>query len=79
MEENVPKVDSEPFTYTVEEAAKMLRISRTKAYSAARTGELPVMRIGKRILILGIQFRKLLRGERWAVWDSSIVSSRGLT
>lgn len=37
--------------FTVIEAAKILRISRTSAYEAARTGQIPTVRIGKRILV----------------------------
>jgi excisionase family DNA binding protein len=38
-------------TCTVEEAAKMLGISRVSAYQAAKSGELPTIKIGKRILV----------------------------
>ena len=37
--------------YTVEEAGKLLGIGRSAAYEAARTGELPVIRIGRRWLV----------------------------
>jgi excisionase family DNA binding protein len=36
---------------TVDEAAKMLRISRATAYEAVRQGEIPVVRYGRRILV----------------------------
>ena len=36
-----------PAVLTVEEAAKVLRIGRTAAYAAARSGELPVIRVGR--------------------------------
>jgi excisionase family DNA binding protein len=38
-------------TLTVEEAAKLLGISRGSAYEAARVGDLPVLRIGRRYLV----------------------------
>ena len=38
-------------TLTVEETARLLRISRNSAYEAARTGEIPTIRIGKRVLV----------------------------
>ena len=38
-------------TVTVDEAAKLLGIGRTLAYEAARIGDLPTIRIGRRILI----------------------------
>ncbi len=41
----------ESLVLTVEEAAKLLRVSRGSAYEAVRTGELPSIRVGRRILI----------------------------
>lgn len=41
----------EPVVLTVEEAAELLRISRGSAYEAVRTGEIPSIRIGRRIII----------------------------
>ena len=38
-------------TYSVEEAAELLGISRNSAYEAVRKGELPTVRLGRRILI----------------------------
>lgn len=38
-------------TVTVEEAAEMLGVSRNSAYVAVRSGELPSVRIGKRIVV----------------------------
>ena len=37
--------------FTVEETAEVLRISRGSAYEAVRTGQIPSVRIGRRILI----------------------------
>ena len=37
--------------FTVEEAASLLGISRSFAYEAIQRGEIPSMRIGKRILV----------------------------
>ena len=41
----------ERLIYSVEEAAKLLGIGRSAAYEAARTGEIPVIRIGRRLLV----------------------------
>ena len=41
----------ERLVYTVEEAGKLLGIGRSAAYEAARSGELPVIRIGRRWLV----------------------------
>ena len=38
-------------TYTVTEAATVLGISRTSAYERVRAGELPALRLGRRIVI----------------------------
>ncbi len=38
-------------TYSVTEAGKILGIGRSAAYEAARRGELPVVRIGRRLLV----------------------------
>ena len=45
------KEKTERKTMTVPEAAKVLGIGLGIAYEAARTGELPTIRIGKRILV----------------------------
>ena len=42
---------AERLTYSVEEAARLLGISRNSAYEAVRRGEIPTIRIGRRILI----------------------------
>ena len=41
----------ERLTYTLTEAARRLGISRALAYEAAHRGELPVCRIGRRLLV----------------------------
>jgi excisionase family DNA binding protein len=41
----------EPLVFTVDEAAKLLRVGRKQAYEAVAGGEIPSFRIGKRILI----------------------------
>ena len=38
-------------TFTVPEAAKALGIGGAAAYEGARTGQIPTIRIGKRILV----------------------------
>ncbi len=49
---SVPKhTDLECAMLTVEQAAKRLGISRGLAYEAARRGDIPAVRIGKRLLV----------------------------
>lgn len=38
-------------TMTVQEAAKKLGIGRNQGYDAARRGEIPTIKIGKRLLV----------------------------
>lgn len=47
-------------TITVEEAAQVLGISRNSAYEAAHSGELPVVRLGRRLLVPTARLLKLL-------------------
>jgi len=42
---------NERLIYTVEKAGRLLGIGRSAAYEAARSGELPVIRIGRRLLV----------------------------
>lgn len=48
---------------TVEEAALILRISRPSAYEAVRTGQIPSVRVGRRILIPRARLDAWLAGE----------------
>jgi excisionase family DNA binding protein len=41
----------EPATLTVPEAGRLLGVSRNTAYAAAARGDLPVVRVGRRVLI----------------------------
>jgi len=47
-------------TYTLSEAASRLGISRALAYEAAQRGELPVCRIGRRVLVPRVALLRLL-------------------
>lgn len=44
-------MDDHHLVLTVEEAAKALRISRGLAYELVRRGQLPALRLGRRIVI----------------------------
>ena len=43
--------DKTRLTYTVAEAAALLGISRGSGYEAAKSGQLPVLKIGGRLLV----------------------------
>jgi excisionase family DNA binding protein len=45
---------------TVEEAALMLRISRQSAYQAVHTGEIPTVKIGRRMLVPRVALERML-------------------
>ena len=56
-------VADERLTYSVKEAAKLLGLSRNSAYQACLIGEIPHLKIGKRILIPKVQLEQLLHGS----------------
>ena len=49
-------------TCTVPEAGKILGIGRNAAYEAARIGELPTIRFGRRIVVPKAALKRLLEG-----------------
>jgi excisionase family DNA binding protein len=52
--------DIDTLTMTVEEAGKLLGIGRSSAYGAIRRGELPFLKIGRRVLVpRSALFRKI--------------------
>lgn len=60
---------SEPLvraTLTVEEAAVILGISRAFAYEAVARGEIPCIRIGRRILVPRVALERLL-ASAWSI------------
>ena len=50
-------------TISVEQAAKILKIGRNQAYEAARNGQIPTLKIGKRLLVLNEPLQRMLAGE----------------
>ena len=54
--------DDECRTTTVPKAAKALGIGRNQGYEAARRGEIPTIKIGKRILMPTAALERLLQG-----------------
>lgn len=50
-------------TMTVEDAARELGISRGTAYECARTGQIPTIRLGRRLLVPRARLEAMLRGE----------------
>ena len=58
--ETIPTKPVQRLTLTVEEAASTLGISRATAYEAVSRGEIPCIRIGRRILIPKVALDRLL-------------------
>ena len=54
------RMERESLTLTVTECAKLLGIGRNSAYEAVRNGEIPVIRIGKRLLVPRQALEKML-------------------
>ena len=54
--------DPERRTLTIPEAAKTLGIGRNQAYEAAKRGEIPTIKVGKRILVPVAALERKLRG-----------------
>jgi excisionase family DNA binding protein len=42
---------NECLTYTVEEAGRLLGVGRATAYSGVRSGDIPSLRIGRRVVV----------------------------
>lgn len=49
-----------PPTITVERAAEVLGISRSSAYRAATNGQLPTIKVGRRLLVPSARLMQLL-------------------
>jgi excisionase family DNA binding protein len=50
-------------TYKIEEAGKLLGIGRNQAYEAAKRGDFPTIKIGKRLLVPKAALDRMLAGE----------------
>ena len=55
--------NTERLTMTVEQAGEALGISRATAYMLARTGGIPTIRLGRRLVVPKIQFERMLEGR----------------
>jgi len=51
-------------TLTVEETAKVLGLGRNTAYGLVRSGEIPSLRLGKRILVPVVALQRKLEGGK---------------
>jgi excisionase family DNA binding protein len=55
------RIDS--LTLTIPQAARLLGISISKAYEAARMGQLPTIRVGTRVLVSRRRLEELVDGQ----------------
>jgi excisionase family DNA binding protein len=55
--------NSQPDVLTVEEVRKRLRLGRNAMYDAISNGQVPSIRLGRRILIPRVALEAMLRGE----------------
>jgi excisionase family DNA binding protein len=60
--EQVEEILSYP-TCLVEEAASVLGVGRGHAYKAVKTGELPVIRLGRRVLVRTDTLRRMIADQ----------------
>jgi excisionase family DNA binding protein len=56
-------MSTERKTTTIEEAAQVLGISRNSAYTAAKRGEIPTIKIGQLLLVPKAALDKMLSGS----------------
>lgn len=50
-------------TMSVPEAGRLLGLSRNSAYDAARRGEIPVLRFGRKLRVPRVALERLLSGK----------------
>lgn len=55
--------NKDKLTLTVVEAAGVLGLSRYAAYAAVKNGQLPVLKIGKRLLVPKAQLMRMIEGN----------------
>jgi len=57
-------MDAVKLTYSVSEAAQAIGLGRNSTYEAIARGEIPAVRIGKRILVPRIALEQMLSGNQ---------------
>jgi excisionase family DNA binding protein len=58
------EMSTERKTMTIEDAAQVLGISRNSAYTAAKRGEIPTIKIGRLLLVPTAALDRLVAGEQ---------------
>jgi len=57
-----PASADERLVYTIPEAGRLLGLSRNGSYAAAKRGDIPTMRIGRRLLVPKLPLHRLIEG-----------------
>jgi excisionase family DNA binding protein len=60
-------VDEDELTISVPEAGRLLGLGRNASYDAARRGELPVLRFGRKLRVPIVAFERLLADTKPSV------------
>ena len=60
FKKGLERMDNSKKVYTVNEVAKMLGVSRGTAYECVKTGELPHIKLGRRIVVPIAAFEEFL-------------------
>ena len=66
MTAHIPTIDTRQLTYTVDEVAYLLNISRNAAYEHVRGGVIPAERLGRSWRISRKRFQAWLDGQKEA-------------
>lgn len=64
-----------PLTLTVEQAAKVLGIGRSTAYELVHTGDIPSLRLGRRLVVPVGKIASRLGIDHEAVWHAITVEA----
>jgi excisionase family DNA binding protein len=57
-------LDGERLTYSLSEVGRLLGLGRNSVYAAVKNGELPTLRIGRRLLVPKAKLDRLLTGTK---------------
>jgi excisionase family DNA binding protein len=60
MEQTKKPDDEKCLVYSVPEAGRLLGLNRSKAYAAARSGEIPTLRFGKILRVPAVRLHRMI-------------------
>ena len=62
VQRNIEPKPVEPDVVTIEEAGRRLGIGRSLAYQLARSGDIPTLRLGRRLVVPRKRLERMLEG-----------------